>query len=126
MSNDKKVIEALLKIAENQQKIITKLAQMGVSPMSGTTSNWDDVSKDVAAKLAAIPGAKGYSLSGAEYGPQSGSLRGKLVYPATATNYYDVLKALKGMLVGNTIKTNDGKDVKVSANPQDVSFIGMT
>jgi len=126
MSNDKKVIEKLLKIAENQQKIIAKLAQMGASPMSGASTNWNDVSADVASKLTTIPGAKGFSINNAEYGPESGALRGKLVYPANAENYYDVLRALKGMLVGKSIKTNDGKDVKVSANPTDVSFIGMS
>lgn len=126
MSNDKEVIQKLLKIAENQQKIITKLAQMGYSPGSGASTGWNNVTSDVASKLAAIPGAKGYSVDSAEYGAESGALRGKLVYPANAENYYDVLNALKKMLVNNTVKTEDGKDVKVSANPKDVSFIGMS
>ncbi len=126
MANDKEVIQKLLKIAENQQKIITKLAQLGGSPLSGGSSGWSDVSADVAAKLALIPGAKGYSVESAEFGAESGSLRGKLVQPANAENYYDVLRALKKALVGQTVKTNDGKEVKVSSNPQDVSFIGMS
>lgn len=126
MANDKKVIQKLLKIAENQQKIITKLAQLGASPLSGGGSSWDDVSGDVAAKLANIPGAKGYSVDSAEIGAESGTLRGKLVYPANATNYYDVLKALKNQIVGKSVKTTDGKEVKVSSNPQDISFIGMS
>jgi hypothetical protein len=126
MANDKEVIQKLLKIAENQQKIITKLAQLGASPLNGGSSSWDDVSSDVAAKLATIPGAKGYSVNNAECGAESGTLRGKLVYPASATNYYDVLKALKNQLVGKSVKTSDGKEVQVSSNPQDVSFIGMS
>lgn len=126
MANDKKVIQKLLKIAENQQKIITKLAQLGASPFSGGNSSWSDVSADVAAKLALIPGAKGYSVDSAELGAESGSLRGKLVQPANAENYYDVLRALKNQLVGKSVKTNDGKEMKVSSNPQDVSFIGMS
>lgn len=129
MSNDKKVIEKLLKIAENQQKIITKLAQMGATPATPAAagaSSWLDVTHDVAAKLAAIPGAKGYSVNSAELGGESGSLRGKLVYPANATNYYDVLNALKNQLVGKSVKTSDGKDAVVSSNPKDVSFIGMS
>lgn len=124
MANDKKVIQKLLKIAKNQQKIITKLAQLGASPFSGGSS-WSDVSADVAAKLSLIPGAKGYSVDSAELGAESGSLRGKLVQPANAENYYDVLRALKNQLVGKSVKTNDGKEMKVSSNPQDVSFIGM-
>lgn len=128
MSNDKEVIKKLLSIAEKQQKIITKLAQdMGSAlPMGGASSNWSDVSDDLAAKLATIPAAKGYSVNEAQVGSASGSLRGKLVYPKNDTNYYEVVKALKSMLVGNEVKTNDGKAVKVSSNPQDVSFIGMT
>lgn len=126
MANDKEVIQKLLKIAENQQKIITKLAQLGASPLSGGSSSWGDVSGDIAAKLSAIPGAKGYSVDSAEIGAESGTLRGKLVYPANATNYYDVLKALKNQIVGKSVKTSDGKEVKVSSNPQDVSFIGMS
>lgn len=129
MSNDKKIIERLFKIAENQQKIITKLAQMGATPATPAAagaSTWADVTDDVAAKLATIPGAKGYSVNSAELGSESGTLRGKLVYPASATNYYDVLNALKRQLVGKPVKTVDGKEVVVSSNPKDISFIGMS
>lgn len=127
MANDKEVIQKLLKIAENQQKIITKLAQMGASPTSaGASSSWDDVSADIAAKLATIPAAKGYSVDSAEVGGASGTLRGKLVTPKNDTNYYDVLKALKNQLIGKTVRTSDGKEVQVSSNPQDVSFVGMS
>lgn len=126
MSNDKEVIQRLLKIAEKQQKIITKLAQMEASPMSNGGSTWADVKDDVAAKLATIPGAKGYRVDSAELGTQSGTLRGKLVYPGNATNYYDVLAALKKALVGQALSSSDGKNVQVSTNPKDVSFIGMS
>lgn len=123
MANDKEVIQKLLKIAENQQKIITKLAQMGASP-TGASSTWDDVSDDIAAKLATIPAAKGYSVESAEAGSQSGSLRGKLITPKDDPNFYSVLKALKNQLIGKTVRTGDGKEVQLSSNPQDVSFVG--
>lgn len=130
MASDKEIIKKLLKIAENQQKIITKIAQdmggAGAEPMGGASSSWLDVSEDLQAKLSALPAAKGYSVSTAEVGSQSGSLKGKLVYPKGDTKFYEVVKALKSQLAGSELKTSDGKSVKVSANPQDISFIGMT
>ena len=126
MANDKEVIQKLLKIAENQQKIITKIAQNLATQPGGVSSSWGDVTDDVAAKLATIPAAKGYKIQNAEIGSQSGSLRGNILTPKNDTNFYDVLKALKSLLIGNSVKTSDGESVKVSANPQDVSFTGMS
>lgn len=127
MSNDKEVIQKLLKIAENQQKIITKIAQnLATQPMTGGASSWSDVTDEVAAKLATIPGAKGYSIQNAEVGAQSGTLRGNILTPKNDENFYDVIKALKGMLAGNSLTTSDGQSVKVSTNPKDVSFTGMS
>lgn len=127
MANDKEVIQKLLRIAENQQKIITKIAQnLATQPGGMGGSTWGDVTDDVAAKLATIPAAKGYSVQNAEVGAQSGTLRGNIVTPKNDANFYDVLKALKGLLAGKDVTTSDGESVKVSTNPFDISFTGMT
>lgn len=129
MASDKEIIKKLLKIAENQQKIITKLAQdagVEADPLGGATSSWMDVSDDLQAKLATLPAAKGYTVAHAEVSAKSGLLNAKLLYPAGNSKFYEVLKALKQMLVGSQMRSNDGKSVKVSGNPQDINVIGMT
>lgn len=129
--NDKEVMKKLFKIAENQQKIINKLAQnlsgdYVPAQLGGVSGGWNDVSHAVAQKLSTIPAAKHYRLDNAQVAGSNNSLKGTLVYPKNDQNYYDVLKALKSALVGQSLKTNDGKEVQVAADPQLVSFTGMT
>lgn len=121
---DKEILQKLLKIAEKQQKIITKLAQ--ALPMGGATAAWEDVSDSVSALLASIPSAKGFTAVEMEVAPSTGALRGKLVYPAGNMKFNETVNTLKALLAGNTLKSSDGKDVKVTDNKNDVSFIGMT
>lgn len=124
MANDKEIIKKLLTIAEKQQKIITKLAQSTVGGGSG--SAWVNVSDAVAGLLQTLPGAKGYSVVEVQVAPSTGSLRGKLMHPQGDMKFNDVVNSLKPLLMGTVIKGNDGRDVKVTDNKNDVSFIGMT
>jgi len=129
--DSKKIIEKLLKVASNQQKILTKLAQsMGETPVvpaaveGGATLGWDDVSNAVAAKLKAV--APNYAVSKAQLSSFDGSLRGTLIYPKGDTKYHEVSKALKTQLAGQPIKTNDDKTVQVTKDIANISFIGTT
>lgn len=124
MSNDKEVIKKLAKIVENQQKIITKLAQMGgAAPLSGATSSWADVKDAVAEKLSTIPAAKGYQVISAEVAPSNGSLKGNLSHPENS-DYLAVFHALKSELAGKALEDKAGKVVQVTTNPNDIRFVG--
>jgi len=84
--DSKKVLEKLVKIAENQQKIIMKLAQQvgdQAQPMGGSTDTWD-VKTQVASVVAQIPEAvkTKVAVTGADFGSQSKQLTVHLRFPS--------------------------------------------
>jgi chorismate synthase len=120
--DSKKVIEKLIKIAENQQKIINKLAQQA-QPMGGASSSWEDVTADLSNRLRSIPEAKGYSIGSAQVGGQTGSFHAELHVPSTDKMFGTVTQKLRDQLAGQTIKTNRGQSVKVTNVPDEITFV---
>lgn len=123
-NKDKQIIKKLLKIADNHQRIIAKLAQLAM-PTSGATVGWADVSDDLAEKLHSIPNTTGYAVTSAEVSPTEGVLRAKISHP-NDENFHSVVSQLKKMLAGSQMRTDDNKTVSVSRNEQDLNFIGMS
>lgn len=130
--DSKKVIEKLVKIAENQQKIINKLAQAaglapgggGAQPMGGASDSWVDIGPHVAQMLARMPQAKGVGVQSAQAGQQSGAVDGKLKVHMNMLGdpkLDAVMKQLSAGLAGQTVG-----GVKLSQNPQDIKFIAET
>lgn len=84
--DNKKAIQTLIKIAQNQQKIINKLAQQAgmpvpqAQPMSGgTDSNWEDVSDAVAPTVQQANPQ--FSVASARIGKLSGTLDLRIQHP---------------------------------------------
>jgi predicted O-linked N-acetylglucosamine transferase (SPINDLY family) len=119
MANDKEIIRKLLKIAENQQKILTKLAQ-------NQELGWSDVSEQLQSKLSTIPAAKNYTVNLAEVSKSDGTLRSRLMYPANDKNFALVTETLKRMLAGTQLADNQGQLVTLTNDPYKIRFIGMT
>jgi hypothetical protein len=132
--DSKKVLEKLVKIAENQQKIIMKLAQsqgLEAQPLGGAADSWVDVTSQVASVLAKIPGAAqlGIGLSYAKAGPQSGALDGKVKIKMNQLGdpkVEAILKQLKQTLAGTSVTDAAGKPVQLSQNPADLKLISET
>lgn len=130
--SQKKVIEQLLKLANKQQLIITKLAeQIGVKnaqqdlPLGN--GSWSQVTSALSDALNLLPEAASVTVNTAEVGGD-GVLRGKLELPADAPpgTFRTVLTKLKEVLKGKTLTTDDGKQVAVSQDPNKISFIAIT
>ena len=130
--DQKKVIEKLVKIAENQQKIINKLAQQtglapgggDAQPMGGATDSWVDITAQVASILAKNPAAKGVGVQAAKAGSQSGAVDGRLKVHMNMLGdpkLDAVMKQLSQQLAGQNVG-----GVKLSQNPQDIKFIAQT
>ena len=124
----KKAIQTLIKIAENQQKIINKLAQaQGLAPtdqgnqLGGATDNWEDVSAETAKILASLPSGKEATLQSAKYGKQSNML--DVVLNINTMNS-SVVHDLRQALVGKTLRTQDGKEVQVPMDRNLVRVVG--
>lgn len=121
MANDKEIIKKLIKIADNQQKIINKLAQD--VQLGGATGDWLDISSSVSSVLASLPGGRGATVSTAQFAPQSGNAAVKVKIPnmnSTATG------ELRNALVGKTLTSNDGKSVQLPTDKNKISVIGET
>lgn len=130
--SQKKVIEQLLKLANKQQLIITKLAeQIGVKnaqqdlPLGN--GSWSQVTSALSDALNLLPEAASVTVNTAEVGGD-GVLRGKLELPADVPpgTFRTVLTKLKEVLKGKTLTTDDGKQVAVSQDPNKISFIAIT
>lgn len=124
MSDNKELIQKLSTIVAKQQKIITKLAQMLPAEPTGGAS-LVDVSLDLQSKLNMIPGARGYKVESAELGTQSGALRAHIRVPMTDVNFHQVSESLRRSLSGATLKSNDGKSVQVTSEPQDINLTAL-
>ena len=112
--DSKKVIEKLAKIVENQQKIITKLAQQVADSQGG----WEDVTSTVAGVLAKNPNAKGVGVSSAQVGSQSGKVTVKVKVPMNllgTPKLKDVMDKLKLELAGKDLGGTVAQDVEVIA-----------
>lgn len=128
--DSKKVIEKLVKIADNQQKIINKLAQAaglpmggeGAQPMGGASADWADVSQDLHNKLQSIPAAKRYGVTSAKVGGQTGNLDAELHVPQEDKNFHLVVEQIKKQLAGQSIRSNDGQTLTLSSNPANISL----
>ena len=123
--DSKKIIEKLIRIAENQQKIINKLAQQSgmmpqgdAQPTGGATDSWD-ASAEVAGILAQIPeAAKAKAgVQSASMG-SSGFLDVKLKFPSVQSmndpNATSALNKLRAALKGAQIRDKGGKSVAVT------------
>jgi hypothetical protein len=123
MSKEKEMIRKLLKISQDQQKVITKLAQVaGIEPLA-TTDAPTEVGQVVEQFLSVMPEAEGYSCKECRVSP-SGSVDGKLLMPAGNQNFRAVTDKLKAQLAGKTVSTPDGAKVKVTDNKFDIRFVG--
>lgn len=124
--DSKKVIEKLVKIAENQQKIINRLAQQagmvppqgGAQQLGGATDSWD-ASAEVSGILAQIPEA-GKAKAGIQSATMgsSGFLDVKLKFPSVHSmndpNATAALNKLRASLKGAQLKDQNGKPVAVT------------
>jgi hypothetical protein len=115
--DSKKVIEKLFKIAENQQKIINKLAQTAGLVPAATNPGTQDVSAQVAQTLAKIPEAARAKagIQEAQFGAQSGFLDVKLKFPSMkdmgTPASSDLQNKLKAALQGAQFTDASGKPV---------------
>lgn len=126
--DSKKIIEKLVKIAENQQKIINKLAQeAGLVPAATTGGGTQDVSAQVAKALAGIPeAAKAKAgIQEAQFGAQSGFLDVKVKFPSMQYMGSPVAKSvedkLRAALQGTQFNDASGKPVAA----KDVKITGV-
>lgn len=129
MTSEKEMIKTLLKVAQNQQKILNKIAQqMGASPQGGATSSWNAVETAVSQALSMIPEARGCSVVEAEVSSLDGNLRGKVELPADAPEgtFRTVLTKLKGLLAGKSLNSDQGSKVSVTSDPSKITFIALT
>lgn len=104
----KKAIATLLKIAENQQKVINKLAQATnlaptggeAVPMGGATSSWEDASAEVTPVVSSTN--RQLIVSSARIGTASGMLDVVLTHPSNMADkdYYAATSAIKAALHG--------------------------
>lgn len=129
--SQKKVIEQLLKLANKQQLIITKLAEQVTKTAQQDlpigTGGWTPVSNALSDALNLIPEAASVTVNNAEVGGD-GVLRGKLELSEDAPpgTFRAVLTKLKDVLKGKTLTSDEGKQVTVSQDPNKISFIAMT
>jgi hypothetical protein len=99
MSNEKLIIEKLVKIATNQQKIINKLAQQ--------QAGWHDVTKSVAAILSSLPSGKNARVQSAVAG--SSGVHVKLQVKDLSSTADDDLRTA---LADQHLQTADGQTVQ--------------
>jgi hypothetical protein len=107
------IIQKLLKIAENQQRIITKLAQQaGMAPTPAAVApqptGWQNVTQSVAAILASLPSGKGARVQDAQFSNNSGVHVKIQVRDLSSTADAD----LRAALAGKALQTADGKTVQ--------------
>ena len=119
--DSKKVLEKLVKIANNQQKIINKLAQsLPAMPTGGASGDWENVNQAVANAVKSVADAhkaSGFGVQEALIGPQTGLLEAKITHPMNMDPalYRAVSEAVKqALLAGGHITTDTGKKVPVS------------
>lgn len=113
MANDKEIIRKLIKIADNQQKIINKLAQQigtaPASPMGGATDDYGfgPIMAEVKAALAKCPSGAGANVTSAEALPEGCFIQLRNVANSGVT------KELLGLLANQSVKldvpSSDGK-----------------
>lgn len=122
--DSKKVIQKLIKIAENQQKIINKLAQQigtapAPTPMGGGTDDWGNVTLSVNQLIEQnkLP----CQAFNATVRQSDGVCSMTLAVSGTGS---DALKqTVKNLLVGKTLKSKSGEQV---AMPTDANKIQIT
>lgn len=135
--DSKKVLEKLVKIAENQQKIINKMAQEmgmvppgqgGATPLGGASDSWD-VSAEVSGVLSQIPeAAKAKAgVQSASFGGQSGFLNVKVKFPSVNSmndpNASAALNKLRETLKNK--KFNDPKEPMKQVAVQQTNVVGV-
>lgn len=127
--SDKDVLRKLVKIAENQQKIINKLAQgLSGSPDGGViTTNSADVSQSVVPYLQqavqAVQAGPHYGVDQANVA-DGGVLHISLLTPRAydQEEYFKVKNKFKELVTGKTLVSADGKPVPVKS----VNVTGVT
>lgn len=122
MSNEKKIIAQLVKIAEKQQKIINRLAQEATQPggheaerMSGATTDWAPTIVNEVKKL--IP--PGVNVREARWHQSNGGAAITLEVPKTFKG--NAGGAIRDGLAGKTITTDDGKPVQMTTDKYQIS-----
>jgi len=130
MSNEKEMIKKLYKIAMNQQKVITKLAQeanltgMKQDLLQGPkdVSVIDDVQKELD---MLTNNNLDYRVTKAVVGTKSGSLNVTIEIPERdSANFVNISSALRKRLAGKTLKSNEGHVGTVSSNQYDINIVG--
>lgn len=117
--DSKKVIEKLIRIAENQQKIITKLAQQaGVAPQQPI--GWQDVTHSVAQILATLPGGKAARVASAQVGSENAEVR---LNVRDLTSNVD--QQLRSALAGKTVQNSSGQTVKFPQDPSQINVVSQ-
>lgn len=115
----KEVIEKLIKIADNQQKIIQKLAQSaGYGPDSGVATSSADVTSAVVPYLQQAMQAAGAK---AQYGVQSanltedGGLHVSILQPKDydPAEYFNLKNKFKELVSGKSLASPDGRSLPV-------------
>lgn len=118
MSN-KDVIGKLVKIAENQQKIIQKLAQgLGYSPDGGVATSTADVTQAIMPyfqQALQAAGVKGKFVPQSANLAEDGSLHLTVHQPMNydGTEYLNLKNKFKELINGKTLTTSDGKTLPV-------------
>lgn len=128
-TKEKEAIEKLIKIAENQQKIIKKLAQdMGyTAPSSAVSIQTDDVTKSLVPYLQqAIQevGAKANYLVQEGNLLDDGTLHVSVLQPKNydSDEYHKIRNKFKELIVGKNLMDSNGQQKPVHA----VNMMGMT
>lgn len=117
--DEKKVIEQLVKIAEKQQKILSKLAQSAPTPAGGATAGWeldkDQIQMFVDTLLSRRdPKLVGkVQVSGAHLDKENGQLNaGFTVDPAAAQTWEAISQSLSNALTVVPLKDVQGGEHK--------------
>lgn len=128
MSTNKEVLEKLVKIAKNQQKIITRLAQEAgldlADPMGGGTAAWEPINNFVMERLKGMPESKGLVLRTAAVGSQSGAV--KVTFTGQSANFPAVVQRLVDSLKGHVITADSGNSVTVTNDESKFSILSST
>lgn len=125
--DSKKVFEKLVKIADNQQKIINKMAQAlhdaglaGPEQLGGGSADWYNASAEVVPVVQeatkAVNAKNTYNVQSADFGKSSGTLRVKLQYPMSQLGSQEaqaVETKSKEMLTGKNIAGTPVRTVEV-------------
>lgn len=125
--NEKEIIKKLIKIADNQQKIINKLAQS--IPTGGATDNWVDISQPVAGLLAGLKDEKGTSLgSGVSVTSAQATPNGNNVAVKLRISNLDseTPEALRQAMVGQYFDLGNNRKIKMPDDINNINVIGET